>query len=210
MPSKDIKKLKSPTTLLGVCAMDNLPIESILRANPHLTDVVQKTILFKPPTTLFNNRVEIVLPSFARNAYWTHLYIKLMNDELVDQEGNVQVGAYSEYGLYPPIYFTTRSFTNGWIPLAFPIPTDPLNHRTLKVVVQSPEPFEGVLLLRALAVETLYPDRLNDHVYVNELGDVESQILFGPDGGHLHDRRNQQELLEGGGQDRRIHYSGEL
>lgn len=190
--------------------MDNLPIESILRANPHLTDVVQKTILFKPSTTLFTNRVEIVLPSFTRNAFWTHLYIKLMDDELVGQDGNVQVGAYSEYGLYPPIYFTTRHFTNGWIPLAFPIPTDPLNHRTLKVVVQTPESFEGVLLLRALAVEDLYTDRLNDHVYVNELGDVESQILFGLDGGHLHDRRNQQELLEEGGQERRIHYSGEL
>ena len=190
--------------------MDNLPIESILQANPHLTDVVEKTIVFKPSALPFTNRAEMVLPTFTRNAYWTHMYIKLMDFERIGQDGNVQVGAYSELGLYPPIYFTTRSFTNGWVPLAFPIPTDPLNHRTLKVVVQTPEPFEGLLLLRALAVEALYSDRQTDHVYVNEMGEVESQILFGLDGGHLYDRRNQQELLEGGGPDRRIHYSGEL
>ena len=190
--------------------MDPLPIESILQVNPHLTDVVEKTILWKPSATLFTNRVEIALPSFTRNAYWTHLYIKLMDYDRVGLDGNVQVGAYSELGLFPPIYFTTRQFTNGWVPLAFPIPTDPLNHRTLKVIVQTPEPFEGILLIRALAVEGLYTDRLTDHVYVDELGEVQSQILFGLDGGHLYDRRNQQELLQGGAPDRRIHYSGEL
>jgi len=189
--------------------MNDLPLESILQANPTMTDVLEKTIIFKPSTLPFTDRATLELPPFSRNAYWTHLYIKLMDFDHVAQEGNVLVGAHSELGLFPPIYFTTRSFTNGWTPLAFPLPTRLLHHRTLKIEVQSTAPFEGILLVRALAVEDLYTDRLDDHVYVNELGEVESQILFGLDGGHLYDRRNQQDLL----QDvpgRRIHYSGTL
>ena len=189
--------------------MDPLPLESILKANPTMSDLVEKTIIFKPLALPFTDRATVELPYLTRNAFWTHLYIKLIDFDQVNQGGNVLVGAHSALGLFPPIYFTNRQFTNGWVPLPYPSPTRALHHRTLKVEVQTPETFEGILLVRALAVEDLFVDRLDDHLFVDELGDVQSQITYGPEGGHLYDRRNQQELLrEVPG--RRIHYSGVL
>jgi hypothetical protein len=191
--------------------MEPLPIESILQVNPHLDDVLEKTIVFKPLATPFVNQATLKLPSLPRNAFWTHLYVKLIDYEQGVHDGNVLVGAHWTLGLFPPLPLTAHPLTDRWVPLAFPLPTRPLRHHTLHVEVHSREPFEGFLVLRALAVEDLFDDKLDDHLYVDESGMVQFQITYGPegDGGVLYERRNQQELLQGA-PERRIHSAGVL
>ena len=185
-------------------------------------DVTERSHIFTPTPELFANQACIVLPPQTsrdwllsrRTRHWTHLYVKVVGEDGVLATGDVTIRVRHKLGLFPDMKLVTRRLGDTWIPLSWPIPADELHHQVLEAVVTTDKPFEGGLLFRALSIKDLMGD-LRDHIYLDELGDIQCRYKQGGDGiGDFYDlwgvEGTRNLLPHAAHRGRAIHYDGEL
>jgi len=195
---------EGPALFVGASTTMLYPVESILRVNPLIEDVVAASHVFKPPLTQFTDTCITSLPSHPRHS-WTHVSAKVFqaDGEPVgdDLRVHVRLCIRSTYGLFSDMVVLDQDVSphKAWIPLRWPIPAAPLSHHllVLLVTVTRPSgeegPFEGAARIRALSIDRLVESY--DQVCVNSMGGPHLWFVTGDVATDVYDLVTYPQLL---------------
>jgi len=149
-----------------------------------MEDVIRASHIFIPAVAPFRQTATCALPTNP-GRHWTHMALKVYDAEgqPLQEYLNMRIGVCirSSLGLFPDMVLLDRPVPQNqtsWIPLRWPVPTNPFHHHILTMELMTDDPsFQGFVRFRALSVEGLVDESVKDHVYVDALGGAHIRIV---------------------------------